>query len=307
VDLLAYLFSFSVFVFVLLIILLIVQTLNTNKITIKSRLKAIGEFQQYGEEDQPLNLPFKLRIVKPSVERVVGFFSSFLPANLKSIVDKKLVQCGNPKGMKAGFFLSGVIIAAIAATVLWFCGTMLLGYGFVNAVIGTLVILLLAMTVPFLWLQLTADKRNKDIDRSLPDVIDLLVVSVEAGLGFDMALSKVTEKLQGPLPEEFARALNEMKMGRSRQAALRDISARVESENLRSFLTMIIQGTTMGFAIGPILRIQSETMRTARRQRAEEAAMKAPIKMIFPMVFCIFPALFVVLLGPALIRIFKTL
>lgn len=302
-----YLFSFSVFVFVLLIILLVVQTLNTNKITIKSRLKAIGESLQYGEEDQPLNLPFKLRIVKPFAGRVVGFFNNFFPANLKSIVDKKLMQCGNPRGLKAGVFLSGVIIAAIAVTVLWFSGTMLLGYGFVNAVIGALVILLLAMIVPLLWLQMTADKRTKDIDRSLPDVIDLLVVSVEAGLGFDMALSKVTEKLQGPLPEEFARALNEMKMGKSRQAALRDLSDRLESENLRSFLTMIIQGTTMGFAIGPILRIQSETMRTARRQRAEEAAMKAPIKMIFPMVFCIFPALFVVLLGPALISIFRTL
>lgn len=298
-----YLFSLSIFVFILLLILLVVQVLTTDEAKIRSRLKIIGETLLSGEDEQPLNLPFKTRVIKPLETKIVGVFSSLLPANLKSIVDKKLVQCGNPMGLKASVFMSWVIAAAIAIAILWFFGSLFLGYGFVNAVIGVLIILLLAIIVPALWLQTTAAKRIKAVEMNLPDVIDLLVISVEAGLGFDMALSKVIEKTKGPLTEEFARALNEIKMGKTRQAALKDLSARVGSENLHSFLTMIIQSTVMGFAIGPILRIQSDTMRVARRQRAEEMAMKAPIKMVFPLVFCIFPALFIVLLGPAAIKI----
>jgi tight adherence protein C len=303
---LTYLFSVSIFILILLSVLFIVQALNTNKSKIRSRLNFIGDMLLTGEDDQPLNLPFKVRIVKPMETKLVGYFSSLLPANLKSLVDKKLVQCGNPRGLKASVFMSWVIAAAIAVIMLWVFGSLFLGYGFINAVIGVLVILLLAIIVPALWLQMTAAKRIKVIEMSLPDVIDLLVISVEAGLGFDMALSKVIEKIKGPLSEEFAKALNEIKMGKTRQAALKDLSARVGSENLHSFLTMIIQSTIMGFAIGPVLRIQSDTMRVARRQQAEEMAMKAPIKMVFPLVFCIFPALFIVLLGPALIKILES-
>jgi tight adherence protein C len=279
--------------------------MNTNEAKIKSRLKSIGETMLEGEDDQPLNLPFKLRILKPLETKFVGYFNSLLPANLKTIVDKKLVQCGNPRGLKASLFLSWVIIAAVVISIIWFFGSLFSGNGFFNTIIGIIVILLLAIILPALWMQMTAAKRIKDIETSLPDVIDLLVISVEAGLGFDMALSKVIEKIKGPLAEEFAKALNEIKMGKTRQAALKDMSSRVGSENLHSFLTMIIQSTVMGFAIGPILRIQSDTMRVARRQRAEEMAMKAPIKMVFPLVFCIFPALLIVILGPAGIRIIE--
>lgn len=300
-----YLFSFFVFLFFSLLILLFVQISNTNNAKIRSRLKSIGETIMAGDDDQPLNLPFKLRIIKPLEAKFVGYFNSLLPTNLKSIVDKKLVQCGNPRGLKAGVFLSWVIVTTVTVMILWCFVTILLGYGLVNAVIGILVILLLAFIIPAIWLNMTAAKRIKDIEMSLPDVIDLLVISVEAGLGFDMALSKVVEKIKGPLAEEFARALNEIKMGKTRQAALKDLSSRAGSENLHSFLTMIIQSTVMGFAIGPILRIQSDTMRVARRQRAEEMAMKAPIKMVFPLVFCIFPALFIVILGPAGIKILE--
>jgi tight adherence protein C len=257
------------------------------------------------EEDQPLNLPFKVRIMKPLEAKVANLLTSLMPSNFRSMIDKKLLQCGNPKGMKSGMFLSGVIIAAGTAVILWFIASLVLRIGFIDAILGVLVILALAVVFPALWLYSTAAKRVKKIDMSLPDVIDLLVISVEAGLAFDMALSKVVEKIKGPLAEEFARVLNEIKMGKTRQAALKDMSARVGSESLHSFLTMIIQSTVMGFAIGPILRIQSDTMRVARRQRAEETAMKAPIKMVFPLVFCIFPALFIIILGPAAIRILK--
>ncbi len=301
-----YLFSFFIFLFFLILILLIVQILNTNEAKIRSRLKLITETIMIGDEDQPLNLPFKLRIIKPLESKFIGYFSSLLPTNLRTIVDKKLLQCGNPKGLKASTFLSWVIVVALAIIIMWLFGSLSFGLGIINTIKGILVILLLAVIVPYLWLNTATAKRIKAIEMSLPDVIDLLVISVEAGLGFDMALSKVIEKIKGPLVDEFAKALNEIKMGKTRQAALKDMSTRVGSENLHSFLTMIIQSTVMGFAIGPILRIQSDTMRVARRQRAEEMAMKAPIKMVFPLVFCIFPALFIVILGPAVIRIMNS-
>ena len=300
-----YLFSFSMFIFILLLILLVVQIMNTNEAKIRARMKSIGETLLAGDDEQPLNLPFKVRIVKPLETRFIGYFSSILPNNLKAAVDNKLLQCGNPRGLKASAFLSWVIVGAIAIAVIWFLGSLSFGLGIINTIKGILLILILALILPYLWLRMTSAKRIKEIEMSLPDVIDLLVISVEAGLGFDMALSKVAEKMKGPLIDEFNRALNEIKMGKTRQASLKDLSTRVGSENLHSFLTMIIQSTVMGFPIGPILRIQSDTMRVARRQRAEEMAMKAPIKMVFPLVFCIFPALFIVILGPAGIRILE--
>lgn len=292
---------------VFMLVMLIHQTSVKDQAKIKSRLKNIQETQVIDQDDEVLNLPFQVRVVGPLKTKLVNLVNSVLPANLKATIDKKLVQCGNPRGMKAGVFLSGVLVGGVALTLIVFIGVIFAKAGLLKAVQWALAAVLFSILAPYAWLYYTADKRVKNIERTLPDAIDLLVVSVEAGLGFDMALSKVSERMKNPLGDEFARALNEMKMGKNRQASLKDLASRVGSDSLNSFLSMIIQGTTMGFAIGPILRIQSETMRRVRRQRAEEAAMKAPIKMVFPLVLCIFPALFIVILGPAIIQIIKAI
>lgn len=290
---------------VFILVILIHQISVKDQARIKSRLKVIQETQVTEQADEVFNLPFQIRVIDPVKTKMVNCVTSLLPANLKAAVDKKLVQCGNPRGMKAGLFLSGVIVGAVVLTLLVFFIVVFAKAGVLKAIQWALIALMFSVLAPYAWLYYTADKRVKIIERTLPDAIDLLVVSVEAGLGFDMALSKVSERMKGPLGDEFSKALNEMKMGKSRQASLKDLSSRIRSDSLSSFLSMIIQGTTMGFAIGPILRIQSETMRRIRRQKAEEAAMKAPIKMVFPLVFCIFPALFLVILGPAVIQIIK--
>lgn len=290
---------------VFILVILIHQISVKDQARIKSRLKVIQETQVTEKADEVFNLPFQIRVIDPVKTKMVNCVTSLLPANLKAAVDKKLVQCGNPRGMKAGLFLSGVIVGAVVLTLLVFFIVVFAKAGVLKAIQWALIALMFSVLAPYAWLYYTADKRVKIIERTLPDAIDLLVVSVEAGLGFDMALSKVSERMKGPLGDEFSKALNEMKMGKSRQASLKDLSSRIRSDSLSSFLSMIIQGTTMGFAIGPILRIQSETMRRIRRQKAEEAAMKAPIKMVFPLVFCIFPALFLVILGPAVIQIIK--
>ena len=148
-----------------------------------------------------------------------------------------------------------------------------------------------------------SSKRQKAILLMIPDTLDLLTISVRAGLGFDAALGKVVEKLKGPLSDEFRRALAEVRVGKARRDALRDIVPRTEVAPLTNFIGAIIQAEQLGVSISKVLQVQSEQLRIERRQRAEEQAAKAPIKMLFPLVGCIFPSLFIVILGPAIILI----
>ena len=158
-------------------------------------------------------------------------------------------------------------------------------------------------TIPEFWLGGRVKKRQKAILMMIPDTLDLLTISVRAGLGFDAALGKVVEKLKGPLSDEFRRALAEVRVGKARRDALRDIVPRTEVAPLTNFIGAIIQAEQLGVSISKVLQVQSEQLRIERRQRAEEKAAKAPIKMLFPLVGCIFPSLFIVILGPAIILI----
>jgi tight adherence protein C len=161
----------------------------------------------------------------------------------------------------------------------------------------------LGWIVPNAWLSRRISQRKRAIQRALPDAIDLLVISVEAGLGFDQALLRVVEKWDNELTREFARTLSEMRMGIPRRQALRDLARRVNVDDLNVFIASLVQADQLGVSISQVLRAQANQMRLRRRQRAQELAHKAPIKMIFPMVFLIFPALYVVILGPAIPRI----
>jgi tight adherence protein C len=156
---------------------------------------------------------------------------------------------------------------------------------------------------PEFWLGRRIRARQHAILLAIPDALDLLTISVRAGLGFDAALGKVTEKLPGALSEEFRRALAEIRVGKQRRDALRDIVGRTEVPPLTNFIGAIIQAEQLGVSISKVLQVQSEQLRIERRQRAEEMAAKAPIKMLFPLVGCIFPSLFIVILGPAIILI----
>ena len=162
---------------------------------------------------------------------------------------------------------------------------------------------LLGFVLPDFWLGRHISDRKKRILRAVPDTLDLLTISVRAGLGFDGALAKVVEKTEGPLAEEFRRVLAEVRMGKARRDALRDVVARTDVPALTAFIGAIIQAEQLGVAISKVLQIQSEQLRIERRQRAEELAAKAPIKMLFPLVGCIFPSMFIVILGPAIILI----
>ena len=161
--------------------------------------------------------------------------------------------------------------------------------------------------LPEFWLGNKIKARQKAILKMIPDTLDLLTISVRAGLGFDAALAKVVEKLSGPLTDEFRRALAEVRGGKARREALRDMVPRTRVAPLSNFIGAIIQAEQLGVSISKVLQVQSEQLRIERRQRAEEQAARAPIKMLFPLVGCIFPSLFIVILGPAMIAIIKTM
>ena len=166
--------------------------------------------------------------------------------------------------------------------------------------------LILGFMAPDFYLSSRANSRGGAILDQLPDALDLLTISVEAGLGFDAAIIKVTEKMKGPLTDEFRRASAEQRVGKSRQEALRGISERIEVKELQNFISAIIQADQLGVPMSKVLRVQSEQMRTDRRQRAEEKAARAPILIMLPTVGCIFPSLFIVILTPAALSAMKS-
>ncbi|MSQ37628.1 MAG: type II secretion system F family protein [Chloroflexi bacterium] len=169
------------------------------------------------------------------------------------------------------------------------------------SILGFFVGIVLGFMAPDLYLGSKAGGRNKAILNALADALDLLTISVEAGLGFDAAIVKVTEKLKGPLSEEFRRAASEQRVGKSRAEALRGITERVDVKEFKNFISAIIQADQLGVSMSKVLRIQSEQLRTERRQRAEQKAARAPILIMLPTIGCIFPSLFIVILGPAVL------
>jgi len=199
----------------------------------------------------------------------------------------------------AEFFLGVKAFAAIVGAIAVSAVVNLLTSDSTQTLAGTAGGLIVGFMAPDFYLGNRASGRGTKILETLPDALDLLTISVEAGLGFDAALVKVTEKLKGPLSEEFKRAAGEQRVGKSRQEALRGITDRVEQKELTNFISAIIQADQLGVSMSKVLRIQSEQMRQERRQRAEEKAAKAPILIMLPTIGCIFPSLFIVILAPA--------
>jgi tight adherence protein C len=192
-------------------------------------------------------------------------------------------------------------LAALLLGTLTFALTMLSSVGPLQQILFVLVMILIGFMLPSIWLGQRIRRRQNDILKTLPDAIDLLTISVEAGLPFDGAMQRVADKWDNEISRAFGRVLTELRVGKSRRDALRDMSDRAGVPDVTSFVAALVQADQLGISIAKVLRIQSEQMRIKRRQRAEEKAHQAPIKMLFPMVFLIFPTLWIVILGPAII------
>ncbi|MEA2548824.1 MAG: tight adherence protein, partial [Chloroflexota bacterium] len=254
--------------------------------------------------------PFIERTLRPLAAALSGRMSRIASSSFQEKAEKQLALAGNPGNLRVADWLGIKAVAAIIGAILFiflFGVVGVLGLPPVLRLLMGVVGLMFGYTIPEFWLGGRVRKRQHLILLQIPDCLDLLTISVRAGLGFDAALGKVVEKLDGPLVDEFRRALAEVRVGKARRDALRDIVPRTEVIPLTNFIGAIIQAEQLGVSISKVLQVQSEQLRIERRQRAEEMAAKAPIKMLFPLVGCIFPSLFIIILGPAIILIMQNL
>ena len=251
-----------------------------------------------------LSKPFGERVIRPLFGRLSTLISKITPNEVLREARHKITQSGlslNP----ASFIAVQILFAIGLPAMLSLMGTISKAGG-VKGAMYALVSCAVGYFLPDLWLRGKIDARKADIQRKLPDALDLLTVSVEAGLGFDIALSKVVEKLKGPLSEEFGKILHEVRMGKPRRDAMRAMADRVDLPDLSQFIAALVQADKLGVSVTNVLRVQSDQMRMRRRQRAEQQAQKAPLKMSFILVFFCLPALMIVLLGPAIVTVIAT-
>jgi tight adherence protein C len=272
-------------------------------------LARLAEATQRGEnvslEDIELQQPFTERVVIPIIRKIGEISTRFTPQKLLEETTLKLELAGNPGRIDASTFLAtrfvgagvfGGLLLLISSlpTVSWPFGRVVLVVGIFTA---------LGFFFPQLWLQSRINSRQHEVRKAMPDALDLLTICVEAGLGFDAAMSKVSEKWENELSIMFGRCIREVQLGKTQREALRDMADRIGLPELTSFVAAVIQSQILGVSLAKVLRIQSDQMRMKRRQRAEEEAHKAPVKMIIPMALLTFPSIMIILMAPAAFQI----
>ncbi|MDQ1602326.1 MAG: tight adherence protein [Actinomycetota bacterium] len=251
-----------------------------------------------------LDRPFKERVIDPFFSGSTGLGRRLTPAGQIEKIRKRLDAAGSPPNWDVDRVLAFKVLgglAGVVATIL--LSPILLGFGVFPLIIVGVVIIAAGFLGPDVVLSQKADARGTQMRKDLPDALDLLTISVEAGLAFDAALSQVARQTEGPLAEEFFRVLQEMQIGLGRTDAFKAMAERVDIDEVRSFVNALVQADAFGIPIAHVLRVQAKEMRTKRAQRAEEAAQKVPVKILFPLIFCIMPALFIVVIGPAALQI----
>ena len=274
----------------------------------RSTLRQLDDYEVEDQREKELLAPIHTRLLAPVLAGFTKFGGRLNPPEYVERVRDKHIQAGISSVDQVERFLA-VRVLGFVFIPFWLAFTFLVnplgldgllqwGFGLTGSMVGAI--------GPSSRLNGKVQARQKSISRSLPDVMDLLVISVEAGLGFEQAVDRVIQNVPGDLADEFARVLGETQAGSSRSDALRSFQERVDIPEVRSFALAMIQADTFGVSIGRVLRSQADEMRVKRRQKAQEQAQKAPVKMMIPMVLCIFPALFVVVLGPAMINISKS-
>jgi tight adherence protein C len=272
---------------------------------VRDTLRQLDGYEVESQRDQELLTPLHERALMPVLHGLTGLGRRFTPVGYVEKARQKFVYLGDNTADAVDRFLAMRAITAFLAVVA-FLYFFVFGLspldGMANTACGGLLMLILVLG-PDATLNRKVAARQHDIQVMLPDILDLLTISVEAGLGFEQAVDRVIVAVPGPLSDEFARMLGEVRAGANRADAMRAMDDRCNVAELRSFVLAILQADTFGVSIGRVLRAQSEEMRIKRRQLAQEKAQKAPVKMLIPMVFCIFPALFVVVLGPAALNI----
>ena len=254
---------------------------------------------------QELAQPLMRRVILPGLRGVGRGIRRFTPASVIERLDQELVYAGSPAGWDGERVLAVKVVLSAVLVLATLVSVPVLDIGFARGIVLAPILGIVGYYAPEWVLRAQSGKRQHEIQLALPDSLDLMSITVEAGLGFDAAVERVSKRMGGPLGEELYRVVQEMRLGKSRAEALRDLGDRSNVPELRSFVLAMVQADIFGIAIGQVLKVQAREMRIKRRQRAEEQAQKIPVKIVVPLIFCIFPALFVVILGPAVITIIE--
>ena len=272
----------------------------------------LAEFTQSGEqvslEDLELSQPFAERVIYPALRNFSEFASRFTPQNEIQVTALKLELAGNPGRIDAPTLLFGRFIAAAIFAVIGFLlfTFSMLAQPFSRAILYSMGAGLLGYFFPTMYLDSLIKRRQTEIQKAMPDALDLLTICVEAGLGFEAAMAKVAEKWDNELSAAFGRAIREVQLGKPRRDSLSDMSNRIGLPEMTSFVAAVLQGQELGVSMAKVLRIQADQMRMKRRQRAEQKARQAPVLMHLPRTVFIFPSIFIVLMTPAAVRMMNT-
>ena len=286
---------------VLMIFIGLARTPSSNtSINVQQRLAAYGGEKQLTVEEIELQRPFSERVLRPAIERLGSMLSRSTPQKARADLLARLELAGRPANLTPEDFAAVRLVAAAVMAALGFLLGLVLG-STVYLVIALAGGAILGYYLPVIWLKQKVDGRRAEIQKALPDALDLMVICVDAGLGFDAALARVTDKFHNALSDLLSKALREVSLGRPRLEALDEMGRNSGVEDLHNFIQAVIQSEQFGTGIGKILRIQADEMRRKRRQRAQERGAQATLKMMLPMVGCIFPTLWIVLLGPAVL------
>lgn len=270
--------------------------------TLRERLAPFAPQRGLVGRERDLTRSLHERLVLPAAAALFGGLTALAPGKIRDQAQAELERAGRPMQVSTFLALRAVIMLGMPAL---YVLVVLSGQVTLDPIMLAVPVLLfwIGQRVPRMWLKSRVRARERLIERALANAMDLITISMEAGLAFDAALAKVVEKTGGPLHDEFARVLYEMTLGKPRREALRELGRRVPLPDMVSFVTAVVQADQMGLGLGHVMRGLSAELRTKRRQRAEEQAMKAPVKMLFPLIFCIFPSMMLVVVGPAAVII----
>ncbi len=295
------LLAFGVAIGVLMIFIGLARTPSSSTaINVQQRLAAYGGEKPLSIEEIELQRPFSERVLRPAIERLGSLLSRSTPQKARQDLLNKLELAGRPGNLTPEDFAAVRLVAAAVLAAVGLLVGLLMGNP-VYLVISLVAATILGYYLPVIWLKQKVDGRRSEVQKGLPDALDLLVICVDAGLGFDAALARVTDKYKNALSELLSKALREVSLGRPRLEALDEMGRNSGVEDLHNFMQAVIQSEQFGTGIGKILRIQADEMRRKRRQRAQKRGAQATLKMMLPMVGCIFPTLWIVLLGPAVL------
>jgi len=290
----------AILVFVAIFVMIAAVVADDRRLRVQERVQQLHQTPKSSLAED-LSLPFYQRVLMPIVDRFTVFIGSMAPAEALETATVEIERAGNPAGLTAQTFVTLRMFTSIAGlfAAVWLYRSPGLDGNTLQMPIAGLA-LLAGVLGPQYMLTKNIEARHALIRRAMPDIIDLLVVSVEAGAGLDGALIEVVKRKDGPLPDEFGRLLGEIRVGKTRQQAWEDMATRVSEDGLSSLVAALSQAEELGVSIAKALRTQSDALRTRRSLQIREVAAALPVKMLFPLIFFIFPALFVILLGPGL-------